>query len=106
MATVTLLLAASAWQQKSQLRTAVSIAKHALSSMHLQRHANCFGMIRARGLATQPMIGVDMDTLAEWLRRRPAKPMGSPRVGSNPTGVAFLPSARSAQMNLRSEVGR
>ena len=27
------------------------------------------------------------DTLAEWLRRRPAKPMGSPRVGSNPTGV-------------------
>ena len=29
------------------------------------------------------------DTLAEWLRRRPAKPMGSPRVGSNPTGVAF-----------------
>ena len=24
------------------------------------------------------------DTLAEWLRRRPAKPMGSPRVGSNP----------------------
>ncbi len=29
------------------------------------------------------------DTLAEWLRRRPAKPMGSPRVGSNPTGVAL-----------------
>lgn len=30
-----------------------------------------------------------MDTLAEWLRRRPAKPMGSARVGSNPTGVVF-----------------
>ena len=30
-----------------------------------------------------------MDTLAEWSRRRPAKPMGSPRVGSNPTGVDF-----------------
>ena len=30
---------------------------------------------------------VVMDTLAEWPRRRPAKPMGSPRVGSNPTGV-------------------
>ena len=28
------------------------------------------------------------DTLAKRLRRRPAKPMGSPRVGSNPTGVA------------------
>ena len=30
------------------------------------------------------------DTLAEWLRRRPAKPMGSARVGSNPTGVALI----------------
>ena len=29
------------------------------------------------------------DTLAERSRRRPAKPMGSPRVGSNPTGVAY-----------------
>ncbi len=29
------------------------------------------------------------DTLAERLTRRPAKPMGSPRVGSNPTGVVF-----------------
>ena len=29
------------------------------------------------------------DTVAEWLRRRPAKPMGSPRMGSNPIGVAF-----------------
>ena len=27
------------------------------------------------------------DTLAEGLRRRPAKPVGSARVGSNPTGV-------------------
>ena len=32
------------------------------------------------------------DTLAERLRRRPAKPMGSPRVGSNPTGVVSCPS--------------
>ena len=31
-----------------------------------------------------------MDTLAERLRRRPAKPMGSPRVGSNPTGVVLF----------------
>ena len=35
-------------------------------------------------------ISIATDTLAEWLRRRPAKPMGSPRVGSNPTGVASL----------------
>ena len=34
------------------------------------------------------MLRLGQDTLAEWLRRRPAKPMGSPRVGSNPTGVA------------------
>ena len=30
------------------------------------------------------------DTLAEWLRRWPAKPLYFVRVGSNPTGVAFL----------------
>ena len=29
------------------------------------------------------------DTLAEWLRRRPAKPMWCPRVGPNPTGVGL-----------------
>ena len=32
------------------------------------------------------------DTLAEWLRRRPAKPLGFAREGSNPSGVVFLPS--------------
>ena len=30
------------------------------------------------------------DTLAEWLRRRPAKPVGSAREGSNPSGVDFF----------------
>jgi hypothetical protein len=35
-------------------------------------------------------FGFADDTLAERLRRRPAKPMGSPRVGSNPTGVVFF----------------
>ena len=30
------------------------------------------------------------DTVAEWLRRRPAKPMCSARVGSNPIGVAYF----------------
>ena len=32
------------------------------------------------------------DTLAERLRRWPAKPMGSPRVGSSPTGVVRVQS--------------
>ena len=38
-------------------------------------------------LLDEHTISVFNDTLAEWLRRRPAKPMGSPCVGSNPTGV-------------------
>ena len=29
------------------------------------------------------------DTLAEWLRRRPAKPLGFARTGSNPVGVVL-----------------
>ena len=32
------------------------------------------------------------DTLAERLRRRPAKPTGSPRMGLNPTGVVRVQS--------------
>ena len=35
------------------------------------------------------MLGTT-NIVAEWWRRRPAKPMGSPRVGSNPTGVDLL----------------
>ena len=30
------------------------------------------------------------DTVAEWLRRWTRNPLGSARVGSNPTGVVFL----------------
>ena len=41
------------------------------------------------------------DTLAEWLRRRPAKPMGSPRAGSNPAGVGFLTSHVSPCRGMR-----
>ena len=33
------------------------------------------------------------NTLAEWLRRRPAEQLGYARVGSNPTGVACLGEA-------------
>ena len=38
------------------------------------------------------------DTLAEQLRRRPAKPMGSPRVGSNPTGVVLAFSSNGPEL--------
>ena len=41
-------------------------------------------LIRIRGFIPKE------DTLAEWLRRWPAKPLYFVRVGSNPTGVAFL----------------
>ena len=40
-------------------------------------------------LLQQQLPPLAEDTLAERLRRRPAKPMGSPRVGSNPTGVGI-----------------
>ena len=37
------------------------------------------------------IIDHDMcDALAEWLRRRPAKPLGFARTGSNPVGVVIL----------------
>ena len=60
------------------------------------------------------LIDDDMDTLAERLRRRPAKPKGSPRVGSNPTGVACwvtqnIPTCYSTLMRMKrwlSESGR
>ena len=45
--------------------------------------------VQARGLMWLFSKRSAQDTLAERLRRRPAKPMGSPRVGSNPTGVAL-----------------
>ena len=43
------------------------------------------------------------DTLAEWLRRRPAKPMGSPRVGSNPTGVVMATTAHCKPGNKQTQ---
>ena len=48
------------------------------------------GDLSLRSTATSMVLvpdGSSLDTLAERLRRRPAKPMGSPRVGSNATGV-------------------
>ena len=44
------------------------------------------------------------DTLAERLRRRPAKPMGSPRVGSNLTGVVCLWSFFIGTQSLKIQV--
>ena len=36
------------------------------------------------------VITLTHDTVAEWLRRRPAKPLGFARVGSNPIGVVTI----------------
>ena len=41
----------------------------------------------AVGPEFDPRSSYSVDTLAEWLRRQPAKLMGSPRTGSNPVGV-------------------
>ena len=46
------------------------------------------------------------DTLAERLRRRPAKPMGSPRVGSNPTGVACPGGPAQHSRHMLDRAGR
>ena len=44
----------------------------------------------AQKTLNQPFSFVSIsDTLAEWLRRRPAKPLGFAREGSNPSGVVF-----------------
>ena len=59
--------------------------------------ANQCQVIRLQALAI-----LTIDTLAEWLRRRPAKPMGSPRVGSNPTGVASMPRGDALRVKLHS----
>ena len=56
--------------------------------MSMQRVERCVGSTCLFCLHIGYRIcAIAMDTLAEQLRRRPAKPMGSPRVGSNPTGV-------------------
>ena len=57
------------------------------------RALNAIGALyQLRPVANRQLLKKCKDTLAEWLRRRPAKPMGSPRVGSNPIGVVCLPS--------------
>ena len=52
-------------------------------------HAYASRMLQTTCLSFVIEILPPEDTLAERLRRRPAKPMGSPRVGSNPTGVVL-----------------
>ena len=46
-------------------------------------------------LLTMPLrnihgLNFEVDALAEWLRRWPAKPMGYARMGSNPIGVVLF----------------
>ena len=69
-----------AWSSASQASLHGSLLS--VSACNDGRLASC----KARIMLGRPAS----DTLAEWLRRRPAKPMGSPRAGSNPAGVALL----------------
>ena len=51
-------------------------------------HADARGSIPRRGvLYTHTYTHILYDTLAEWLRRQPAKLLGYARAGSNPAGV-------------------
>ena len=52
-----------------------------------ERSTVCRGQKTLPQKLAQQLLPLAEDTLAERLRRRSAKPMGSPRVGSNPTGV-------------------
>ena len=56
------------------------------------------GLGSAISKGTDFLGGAAADTLAEWLRRRPAKPMGSPRAGSNPTGVVLVQTKLSRDL--------
>ena len=66
-----------------------SIHLHALS-IDIQNEADVRNAKHLKhNIIFNPCCRFTDDTLAERLRRRPAKPMGSPRVGSNPTGVVL-----------------
>lgn len=51
-------------------------------------HADARGSIPRRGVKNKKKSA--HDTLAEWLRRQPAKLLGSARAGSNPAGVVIM----------------
>jgi hypothetical protein len=79
----------------------VNEVAHSQSLRHLRsaqlKRPHCQGACgAARASFAREHATPAIDTLAEWLRRRPAKPMGSPRVGSNPTGVALCAAALCA----------
>ena len=46
------------------------------------------------------------DIVAEWLRRRPARPMGSPCVGSNPAGVVFAAPCQKKLSQIALHLGQ
>ena len=80
----------------------VATTLHARMQLDNRRAPNCkrlmlhFASGAQRSSSPTEKLTHPDDTLAEWLRRRPAKPMGSPCVGSNPTGVVLhLQSARA-----------
>ena len=47
-------------------------------------------------------MGRAQDTVAEWLRRWTRNPLGSARVGSNPTGVVGILCSRMLRIIYRS----
>ena len=73
------------------LKTCIATLSAQFLLQHVALHYNPPPLTRQPGNIKRIDFIIDRtsDTLAERLRRRPAKPMGSPRVGSNPTGVVF-----------------
>ena len=89
---------ASKHQQKTQGQQHIKMATSCLSHRRHSEFQTCqknparFGILNLGKDCCyyKDIKCLHSDTLAEWLRRRPAKPMGSPCVGSNPTGVDFV----------------
>ena len=58
----------------------------------------------AEGPEFDPRSSYSVDTLAEWLRRQPAKLVGSAREGSNPSGVVIF-TLRFVRLVMITKVG-
>jgi hypothetical protein len=62
-------------------------------------------LLRTKILLKQVHLSdVSSDTVAEWLRRRPAKPLGSARVGSNPIGVVPFAHFNTSECELQNRL--
>ena len=75
---------------KPRRRVRTQILSCKLAGRFWSTYLRLLGVEMLADRLTRSLDQQSQDTLAEWLRRRPAKPMCSARVGSNPTGVVYI----------------